>query len=159
MVLNYILVGCSWPVPWLLEFNHARCKPRKAVLRGTICQRPIAFSKFQIKVSHFQNETNCKTFLVEMSFSMRITNHFHISSFPHSLALTETWIGLRHWLGNSLFTRHYLSILLFKGSTKIPVYTVQAGSHNYRGIIRVRFQLSFRVVASRDFLRFYFNMK
>ena len=46
--------------------------------------RPFSSSK----ISHFQNETNWKTFLVKMSFiCMRITNHFHISSFAHSLSL------------------------------------------------------------------------
>ena len=42
------------------------------------------------KISHFQNEAKCKTFLVKMSFiCMRIKRHFHISSFAPSFALKQ----------------------------------------------------------------------
>ena len=42
------------------------------------------------KVSHFQNETKCKTFLVKMSFMCRrIKRIVHINSFAPSLALKQ----------------------------------------------------------------------
>ena len=188
-----------------------RLAPLSTPLRGvydlSAANRPFPSSKS----SHFQNETNCKTFLVKMSFiCMIITNHFHISSFAHSLSLwrkhrlraltrkkptldyeattsippfflrdsrvsetrarvkitprlspflawgdfharsrfarstipeglpEEKWGTTRSL---SLFTRHYLSIFLFKGSAKIN--PVQAGSHKFYGIIRVRFSTFF----------------
>ena len=60
-------------------------QPRHAgVYDLSAANRPFPSSKN----SPFQNETNCKTFLVKMSsICMRITNHFHISSFAHSLSL------------------------------------------------------------------------
>ena len=40
--------------------------------------------------SHFQNETNCKTFLVKMSFiCIKINSHFHFNGFALSLALKQ----------------------------------------------------------------------
>ena len=40
------------------------------------------------KISRFQNEAKCKTFLAIMSFiCMRIKNNFHINSFAHNFAL------------------------------------------------------------------------
>ena len=38
------------------------------------------------KKPHFQNEANCKTFLLKMTFiCMRIKNHFHINGCARSL--------------------------------------------------------------------------
>ena len=93
------------------------------------------------KNSNFENETNCKTFLVKMSFiCMTITNHFHMSGFAHSLPLTEAYA----WITDSeiayLHAIIKLSIFLFKGNGKIN--TVQAGSQKFCGITRVRFSTS-----------------
>jgi len=49
------------------------------------------------KNSYFQNEANCKTVLVKMSFKIRVTikNHFHTDGFALSVALKQrfgvTW--------------------------------------------------------------------
>ena len=48
------------------------------------------------KNSYFQNEANCKTFLVKMSFKIRVTikNHFQTDGFALSVALKRfgvTW--------------------------------------------------------------------
>ena len=43
--------------------------------------------KVRVTKTLIQNEANCKTFLVKISFiSMKIRNHFRISYFAHSLA-------------------------------------------------------------------------
>lgn len=59
---------CTRLAPQFPVFTHARCKLRKAVYVVRFVSGQEAFSSS--KVSHFQNETNCKTFRVEMSFSM-----------------------------------------------------------------------------------------
>ena len=45
------------------------------------------------KNSHFQNGANCKTFLVKMSFKIRVTikNHFHTDGFALSVALKQSF--------------------------------------------------------------------
>ena len=46
--------------------------------------------KVRVPKTLTQNEANCKTFLVKISFiSMRIRDHFHINYFAQSLALIQ----------------------------------------------------------------------
>ena len=48
--------------------------------------------------SDFQNEANCKTFLVKMSFiCMNKKNHFHINGFARSLALKKRFEATGKW--------------------------------------------------------------
>jgi len=50
------------------------------------------------KKSHFQNEAQCETFVVKMSFiCIIIKNHFHINGLALSLALKVRFFGTRKW--------------------------------------------------------------
>ena len=62
-----------------------------------ISNRPL--SNFRVpKISHFQNETWCKTFLVKMSFiCMRIRNHSRINTLALSLDLKQRLATTRKW--------------------------------------------------------------
>ena len=47
-------------------------------------------AKVKLILSYLQNEADCETFLVKMSFiSMRLKNHFHINGYELSLALKQ----------------------------------------------------------------------
>ena len=50
------------------------------------------------KIYHYQNDTKCKTLLEKISLPcMRTKIHFHIKSFPRSVAVKQ-WIGTtRQW--------------------------------------------------------------
>ena len=48
--------------------------------------------------SHFQNEAECKTFVVKMSFMcMKIKNHFQTNGLALSLALKQRLEATRKW--------------------------------------------------------------
>ena len=50
------------------------------------------------RISHFQNETKCKTVLANMNFNcLRLKNHLYINSFSLSLALKRRLAATRKW--------------------------------------------------------------
>ena len=49
------------------------------------------------KHSHFQNEANCKTFLVKISFiCVRIENHFHNNGFALGLDMKQRLVEMAY---------------------------------------------------------------
>ena len=78
---------------------------------GSATRRNMPFSSF--KNSHFQNQANCKTFLVKMNFiCMKIKSHCRINGFALSLALKQRLGATRKWsIGTWGRNRSFLSII------------------------------------------------
>ena len=89
--------------------TNQRCHPcsnywKLALFLQSLINKPFLSSKN----SHFQDEADCKTFLVFQC--MRITNHFHINGFALSLALKQRLQATREWPRITAFIVYFLML-------------------------------------------------